>query len=232
MGMIPLLSMMGCVNMENKLTTKQAAKYLGISKEYLRNMRHEQLNHDGPAYTVDKHPKGKACYYEPKDLDSWSSLHKRRKPYMRIRLYTLAMLYFILTVAYGSSRNTDIEFKTQIDQYEKTYNRQVNHISIKLVDKLDKDSVIIGLCYPDDKTIHIKRSFWTGASAISKTNLIFHELGHCDLNRLHDDNEYPDGCPLSLMNTLLIHDNCYLTHKYELIQELIDHKNLVLPDEE
>lgn len=62
-----------------RFTTKEAAKYLGISPNYLRNMRHLQCNHEGPEYTVDKHPRGKACYYSIKDLDTWSKNHNWKK---------------------------------------------------------------------------------------------------------------------------------------------------------
>jgi hypothetical protein len=58
------------------LNTKEAALYLGISPYYLRNMRHDMLNHPGPKFTEGKHPRGKACYYTKEDLDEWAKNHK------------------------------------------------------------------------------------------------------------------------------------------------------------
>jgi len=61
------------------MTTKQAAEYLGLSYYYLRNMRHLMHNHDGPPFTYVRHPRGKACYYDIKDLDAWKNRHKYRR---------------------------------------------------------------------------------------------------------------------------------------------------------
>lgn len=58
------------------MTTKEAARYLGISYYYLRNLRH---NLAGPHYTEGKHPRGKACYYTKEDCDYWASGHKWKR---------------------------------------------------------------------------------------------------------------------------------------------------------
>jgi hypothetical protein len=65
------------------LSTKEAAKYLGISPYYLRNMRHLLLNHDGPAYVEVLRPQGIACKYSVEELDKWKSTHKWRKDVVR-----------------------------------------------------------------------------------------------------------------------------------------------------
>lgn len=62
-----------------KLTTKQAAEYLGLSYYYLRNMRHGLHNFEGPRFTFDKHPRGLACYYLLEDLKNWKAQHPFRK---------------------------------------------------------------------------------------------------------------------------------------------------------
>ena len=51
--------------MERKLlTSKEAAKYLGISLSYLRKL---MMNRVIPMYK----PNGKLCYFEPVDLDAY-----------------------------------------------------------------------------------------------------------------------------------------------------------------
>lgn len=48
------------------------------------------------------------------------------------------------------------------------------------------------------RQIVIKKDYWDEASESEKINLIFHEFGHCDLDRNHDEIEN-NGKPESLM---------------------------------
>lgn len=57
------------------MTTKQAAEYLGISKYYLRNLRHGLHTYEGPKCRQGKHPRGYAWYYTKEDLDNWKKTH-------------------------------------------------------------------------------------------------------------------------------------------------------------
>lgn len=61
------------------MTTPEAAKYLGVSEYYLRNMRHLMHNHDGPKCRQGRHRRGTAWYYTVEDLDEWKSTHKWKK---------------------------------------------------------------------------------------------------------------------------------------------------------
>jgi hypothetical protein len=42
---------------------------------------------------------------------------------------------------------------------------------------------------------------WTNASKQNQEALVFHELGHCLLNRLHRDDVFPNGDDVSLMKS-------------------------------
>lgn len=64
--------------MDNKYKTEDAAKYLGVSLYYLRNMRHEMHEHSGPAFEYGPGSKGIACYYSKDELDRWKATHKFR----------------------------------------------------------------------------------------------------------------------------------------------------------
>ena len=66
------------------MTTPEAAKYLGISKFYLRNMRHLLYTWDGPPCVQIKHPRGMAWDYTKEDLDAWKITHKQRMEEARI----------------------------------------------------------------------------------------------------------------------------------------------------
>ena len=66
------------------MTTPEAAKYLGISKYYLRNMRHLLYSWDGPNCTQIRMARGLAWDYTKEDLDAWKTTHKQRMEEARI----------------------------------------------------------------------------------------------------------------------------------------------------
>jgi len=47
----------------------------------------------------------------------------------------------------------------------------------------------------------ISDNFWHIASDLQKEKIVFHELGHCFLNRGHRDDSFPDGRCKSIMRT-------------------------------
>ena len=47
--------------------------------------------------------------------------------------------------------------------------------------------------------IEIKKEYWIGLTDIQKERLIFHELGHCELNRPHDNQVFSNGDWKSIM---------------------------------
>lgn len=49
-------------------------------------------------------------------------------------------------------------------------------------------------------TITINTKSWARMDDLSKEALIFHELGHCVLERGHNSETYPDGSPVSIMH--------------------------------
>ena len=63
---------------------------------------------------------------------------------------------------------------------------------------------IVGLCtrYEGDPVPHIiiDTAFWNTALDRQREELMFHEMGHCVLNREHRNDVGKDGCPMSIMN--------------------------------
>lgn len=75
----------------------------------------------------------------------------------------------------------------------------VNAIFVSETDRLD-----LGWCSskPNDiNTININVVFWPGIPAMQKERLVFHELGHCVLNRSHLETVALNGHCLSIMNS-------------------------------
>ena len=87
----------------------------------------------------------------------------------------------------GSSRGQNINMKDIIGQ---------------IID-IDTDGVL-GRCNQltsGQKHLMIDRLFWETANVTEKEYVIFHELGHCSLNRRHVDATNKDGTCISMMQS-------------------------------
>lgn len=63
---------------------------------------------------------------------------------------------------------------------------------------------VLGQCFRNEKKpkkVVIDRTYWEGATEDEREFLIFHELGHCFLDREHDDRRDRDGFCLSIMHS-------------------------------
>lgn len=79
-----------------------------------------------------------------------------------------------------------------------------------------------GLCVTysnNKKEVQIDLDFWNKSNEITKEILIFHELGHCVLNRSHQYGSI-DECPRSIMNPQLLTDLCYIENREYYINQL------------
>ncbi len=65
-------------------------------------------------------------------------------------------------------------------------------------------SGVIGQCVSysnESQEILISAEFWNSASELNREFLVFHEMGHCILDRSHDDRTDHAGRCLSIMNS-------------------------------
>lgn len=119
---------------------------------------------------------------------------------------------------------TDPTFNEYIESFESYHKASVMDIPIGFSDLEPK---IAGVCYRTiyNGTMHpnyilIDRKYWPTMSEYQKTNLIFHELGHCALNREHVT---PDGvslCPKSFMDPTIMSTDCLVQHFEDYIKEM------------
>jgi len=89
---------------------------------------------------------------------------------------------------------------------------------------------VLGQCSYSSSNPHlvtIDKPFWNQASDLSKEFVVFHELGHCYLGRLHDESKDARGVCLSIMRsgTGACRDNYNATTRSTLINELFTEKN-------
>lgn len=81
-------------------------------------------------------------------------------------------------------------------------------------------SNVLGSCLMGGKSVKINRQLWASLNSSSREELIFHELGHCVLNRLHDST-LVSGLPMSVMypyhlGSTYVHPTRYANYQTEL----------------
>jgi hypothetical protein len=75
----------------------------------------------------------------------------------------------------------------------------------------------LGACYKPDnqrRTVIINENHWENSDGIKRMVLIFHELGHCILNKDHDDTK------LSIMNSKIIPGYEFSAQATDLIDDI------------
>lgn len=77
-----------------------------------------------------------------------------------------------------------------------------------------------GLCFPSSKNILLNRDAWNQMGDFQRRALVFHELGHCHLNRRHD-NALFKGKKLSLMHWIGKYPD-YDNYTWEYDEELFN----------
>ena len=69
------------------------------------------------------------------------------------------------------------------------------------------------------KRISVNRAKWDKLDEERKEALVFHELGHCSLDKHHDDS-LEDGEPVSIMHPKLLKSEVYKKNKDKYMKEL------------
>lgn len=138
-----------------------------------------------------------------------------------------------LIAACGKPPIQSAELTPYIQQFNNQYGAydvDAFNVDIEIIDKLDGNipapnpitGMVIGECIYN--RVEILKGVWSLLTHTQQKSLVFHELGHCVFKRSHTDDKYPDGCPLSIMSTNLIEDECVTKHAADLLAELPIHK--------
>src|SRR5919199_1537692 len=64
----------------------------------------------------------------------------------------------------------------------------------------EPDQYLVPASKPPTITLSTESYCWQSASASERECLVFHELGHCLLSRIHKTDRFPNGAFVSLMN--------------------------------
>ena len=120
--------------------------------------------------------------------------------------------------------STDPQFDAYIQEFEFYYGQSVSTIPIGF-DDLDPN--IAGICYRSivggrtlNAYIAIDRDYWYKITEYQRINLIFHELGHCAMNKNHVPSDSVSLCPSSFMFEQIMSDKCIEDNYNTYIEEL------------
>lgn len=153
-----------------------------------------------------------------------------RREEILMLLLTLVSQLLILTssasVVHPFSDRIDPAFRKEVKVYEKTVGHKISPIiTISFTDRFGRlaEDRTIGDCLMGHGRIRISEEFWERASLTSRQTLIFHELGHCDLNEEHRSGRIAQmpKCPTSIMGIDLMSDTCWIKFKTYYIKELL-----------
>ncbi len=106
-------------------------------------------------------------------------------------------------------QGVDVELWSYFEKFEKEAAERGVKIDLAVagitgtIEKIHAHGTV-GLCnHRLDQPNHviIDLNFWASASDNSKEMIIFHELGHCYLERSHNDNKKSDGTCASIMRS-------------------------------
>lgn len=129
--------------------------------------------------------------------------------------------------------NIGPEFKPYVDMFECEAKRMGRPLKIKTLtvefgDTKYRGEYVIGLCGQSNMlnpVITIDKEFWDESSETSREILMFHELGHCILDKNHNNNmimlptvAWP--IPASIMGAELLSDNYYVLNRDYYLHEL------------
>lgn len=147
---------------------------------------------------------------------------------LKLKLVLFSVLPLI--VSCGTFQPTEVgeihpEFKTYVEKFQAESGIQTLNIKMSFIN--DFDDEVVGSCRYSKpiRKIIISQIFWKNASLASREQLIYHELGHCVLNKPHDDSltiingEY---IPNSVMNSYMISDYFYVKYRDHYINNLFE----------
>ena len=126
-------------------------------------------------------------------------------------------------------RQSHPHFKYYIERFEEIYGQSTSHIPINFADDVKEriGGKAVGVCWYWDsghREIEIDPEYWDRIIDEQREQLIFHELGHCALDRRGHVDTATNGCPDSIMRSFAFNiseiDNCYIPNYGPYMDEL------------
>lgn len=161
-----------------------------------------------------------------------------KKPFLLLKLLELFFLsifcvcFYTCTpeVTYPSFPNVDPELQPYFFRFEEEGKKRgilVELEKAKIYGSVEKiyvqSNTILGFCQANttsSKKIIIDIDFWNRSSNLKKELIVFHELGHCYLNRDHNSEKLSNGTCKSIMRSG--YDGCVDYYNDKTRERLID----------
>ena len=126
------------------------------------------------------------------------------------RIRTLAILVFVMGMADAES-----PFDKYIARFEKDFDTKVTTL-IRFDAPAERRDEYAGWCEMEmsPKEIVINQEYWDKAGPLMREEIIYHELGHCELLLEHND------APYSEMNSRLMPPKYYKKYRDYYINEM------------
>lgn len=101
-----------------------------------------------------------------------------------------------------SQGEIDLEFQPYVDEFISHYGRPIHPIKIKMIEDPVKNRVAFCSLFAH-RAIYVAKAYWSIMDVCDRETVIFHELGHCELNRDHDDRPMKENknLPISWMHS-------------------------------
>jgi hypothetical protein len=110
-------------------------------------------------------------------------------------------------------------FATYVHHFEDAWGHKVEELDVDF-DLTLKDNTVAYCRIGTWPQVRINRHYWGIYNETVRTIVMFHELGHCILERPHSDARLPDGCPLSIMYPFVLGTRCWQAHAAHYTAEL------------
>lgn len=140
------------------------------------------------------------------------------------------LLVKLLPHRYSSEERpyVDPRIVDKVESFEETSLKYTGHtvtVSATIYSVTYLSDHVLGMCIPVANMILINRNYWEHADYLEREQLLFHELGHCELGRWeHEDDLYfrtRSGkiCSTSVMTPYVLSERCYFElHDYYMAE--------------
>ncbi len=134
-----------------------------------------------------------------------------------LNLFRLTIVILSLLTLNCCNKEPDLKIPNTVEIFVESFFNDANfygrNISIEDQDLIIsfgriEEPLIDGRCNSNNNNILIDSLSWKNKSTSQKKWLIYHELGHCVLNRGHTDNAFINGECKSLMHSNISESNC------------------------
>lgn len=120
------------------------------------------------------------------------------------------------------------DFLRHYDEFAQHYGHSVRNVGARLAKSLDGDALTVGQCWSwsnGDLEIVVLESWWLHSTEIEREIVVFHELGHCVLQRDHSTvmiDFAQRSVPESIMYPIILTPALYRARRLDYLLELFE----------